>query len=131
MLILGIESSCDETGVALYDSEHGLLSQVLHSQVALHADYGGVAPELASQDHVRNYAINRASAEGREQNTDDIDGIAYTAGPGLMGALLVGASFAKSLAWSLGVPALGIHHMEAHLLAPLIDRQTDALKPPL
>ena len=87
MLILGIENSCDETGVALYDSEHGLLSQVLHSQVALHADYGGVVPELASRDRAKNYAINRASAEGREQTLDDIDGIAYTAGPGLMGAL--------------------------------------------
>lgn len=131
MLILGIESSCDETGVALYDSEHGLLSQVLHSQVALHADYGGVVPELASRDHVRKITpLTERVLKDANKTLDDIDGIAYTAGPGLMGALLVGASFAKSLAWSLGVPALGIHHMEAHLLAPLIDRQTDALKLP-
>lgn len=128
MLILGIESSCDETGVALYDSEHGLLSQALHSQVALHADYGGVVPELASRDHVRKITpLTQRVLRDADKTLDDIDGIAYTAGPGLMGALLVGASFAKSLAWSLGVPALGIHHMEAHLLAPLIDRQTDAL----
>lgn len=128
MLILGIESSCDETGVALYDSEHGLLSQALHSQVALHADYGGVVPELASRDHVRKITpLTQRVLRDADKTLDDIDGIAYTAGPGLMGALLVGASFAKSLAWSLGVPALGIHHMEAHLLAPLISRQTDTL----
>ena len=128
MLILGIESSCDETGVALYVSEHGLLSQALHSQVALHADYGGVVPELASRDHVRKITpLTQRVLRDADKTLDDIDGIAYTAGPGLMGALLVGASFAKSLAWSLGVPALGIHHMEAHLLAPLISRQTDAL----
>ena len=128
MIILGIESSCDETGVALYDSEHGLLSQALHSQVALHADYGGVVPELASRDHVRKITpLTQRVLRDADKTLDDIDGIAYTAGPGLMGALLVGASFAKSLAWSLGVPALGIHHMEAHLLAPLISRQTDAL----
>ena len=128
MIILGIESSCDETGVALYDSENGLLSQALHSQVALHADYGGVVPELASRDHVRKITpLTERVLQDANKTLDDIDGIAYTAGPGLMGALLVGASFAKRLAWSLGVPALGIHHMEAHLLAPLIDRQTDAL----
>ena len=128
MIILGIESSCDETGVALYDSENGLLSQALHSQVALHADYGGVVPELASRDHVRKITpLTQRVLQDADKTLDDIDGIAYTAGPGLMGALLVGASFAKSLAWSMGVPALGIHHMEAHLLAPLIDRQTDAL----
>ena len=128
MITLGIESSCDETGVALYDSEHGLLSQALHSQVALHADYGGVVPELASRDHVRKITpLTERVLQDANKTLDDIDGIAYTAGPGLMGALLVGASFAKSLAWSMGVPALGIHHMEAHLLAPLINRQTDAL----
>lgn len=128
MLILGIESSCDETGVALYDSEQGLLSQALHSQVALHADYGGVVPELASRDHVRKITpLTQRVLQDANKTLEDIDGIAYTAGPGLMGALLVGASFAKSLAWSLGIPALGVHHMEAHLLAPLINRQTDAL----
>lgn len=128
MLILGIESSCDETGIALYDSEHGLLSQALHSQVSLHADYGGVVPELASRDHVRKITpLTHRVLQDADKTLDDVDGIAYTAGPGLMGALLVGASFAKSLAWSLGIPALGIHHMEAHLLAPLINRQSDAL----
>ena len=131
MLILGIESSCDETGVALYDSEHGLLSQALHSQVSLHADYGGVVPELASRDHVRKISpLTHRVLQEADKTLDDLDGIAYTAGPGLMGALLVGASFAKSLAWSLGIPALGVHHMEAHLLAPLIDRQSDALALP-
>lgn len=131
MLILGIESSCDETGLALYDSAAGLLAQALHSQVALHADYGGVVPELASRDHVRKISpLTQRVLADAGKTLDDIDGIAYTAGPGLMGALLVGASFAKSLAWSLEVPALGIHHMEAHLLAPLIDRQSDALKLP-
>ena len=128
MLILGIESSCDETGIALYESEHGLLSQALHSQVSLHADYGGVVPELASRDHVRKITpLTHRVLQDADKTLDDVDGIAYTAGPGLMGALLVGASFAKSLAWSLGIPALGIHHMEAHLLAPLINRQSDAL----
>ena len=131
MLILGIESSCDETGVALYDSEHGLLSQALHSQVSLHADYGGVVPELASRDHVRKISpLTHRVLQEADKTLDDVDGIAYTAGPGLMGALLVGASFAKSLAWSLGIPALGVHHMEAHLLAPLINRQSDALALP-
>ncbi|NCF44732.1 MAG: tRNA (adenosine(37)-N6)-threonylcarbamoyltransferase complex transferase subunit TsaD [Proteobacteria bacterium] len=131
MLILGIESSCDETGLALYDSAAGLLAQALHSQVALHADYGGVVPELASRDHVRKISpLTQRVLADAGKTLDDIDGIAYTAGPGLMGALLVGASFAKSLAWSLEVPALGIHHMEAQLLAPLIDRQSDALKLP-
>ena len=131
MLILGIESSCDETGVALYESEHGLLSQALHSQVSLHADYGGVVPELASRDHVRKISpLTHRVLQEAHKTLDDLDGIAYTAGPGLMGALLVGASFAKSLAWSLGIPALGVHHMEAHLLAPLIDRQSDALALP-
>ena len=131
MLILGIESSCDETGVALYESEHGLLSQALHSQVSLHADYGGAVPELASRDHVRKISpLTHRVLQEADKTLDDLDGIAYTAGPGLMGALLVGASFAKSLAWSLGIPALGVHHMEAHLLAPLIDRQSDALALP-
>lgn len=131
MLILGIESSCDETGLALYDSEAGLLAQALHSQVALHADYGGVVPELASRDHVRKVSpLTRRVLDDAGRTLEDLDGIAYTAGPGLMGALLVGASFAKSLAWSLEVPALGVHHMEAHLLAPLIDWQSEALKLP-
>ena len=122
MLILGIESSCDETGLALYDTEKGLISQALHSQVDLHADYGGVVPELASRDHVRKITpLTRLVLSEANKSLSDLDGIAYTAGPGLMGALLVGASFAKSLAWSLNIPSIGVHHMEAHLLAPLIE----------
>ena len=122
MLILGIESSCDETGLALYDTEEGLISQALHSQVDLHADYGGVVPELASRDHVRKITpLTRLILKDGNKSLSDLDGIAYTAGPGLMGALLVGASFAKSLAWSLNIPSIGVHHMEAHLLAPLIE----------
>ncbi|RRQ21766.1 tRNA (adenosine(37)-N6)-threonylcarbamoyltransferase complex transferase subunit TsaD [Thiohalobacter thiocyanaticus] len=122
MRVLGIESSCDETGLALYDSEAGLLAHALHSQVAMHADYGGVVPELASRDHVRRIIplMNQVLDEvgmGR----DGIDGVAYTAGPGLIGALLVGASVGRSLAWALGVPAIGVHHMEGHLLAPLLE----------
>ena len=131
MLILGIESSCDETGLALYDSDEGLLSHALHSQVALHADYGGVVPELASRDHIRKITpLTERVLTSAGKSLDDLDGVAYTAGPGLMGALLVGASFAKSLAWSLGIPALGVHHMEAHLLAPLINRQGSPLDLP-
>ena len=122
MLILGIESSCDETGLALYDTDNGLLGQALHSQVDLHADYGGVVPELASRDHVRKITpLTELVLADAGKSLSDLDGIAYTAGPGLMGALLVGASFAKSLAWSLDLPSIGVHHMEAHLLAPLID----------
>ena len=122
MLILGIESSCDETGLAPYDTEKGLISQALHSQVDLHADYGGVVPELASRDHVRKITpLTRLVLKDAKKSLSDLDGIAYTAGPGLMGALLVGASFAKSLAWSLNIPSIGVHHMEAHLLAPLIE----------
>ena len=128
MLILGIETSCDETGIALYDSQAGLLANVLHSQVDLHADFGGVVPELASRDHIRKIVpLTRAALEECGKGLADLDGIAYTAGPGLMGALLVGAGFGRSLAWSLGIPALGVHHMEAHLLAPLMD----AAQPPL
>ena len=128
MLVLGIETSCDETGIALYDSQAGLLANVLHSQVDLHADYGGVVPELASRDHIRKIVpLTRAALEAANRELSDLDGIAYTAGPGLMGALLVGAGFGRSLAWSLGIPALAVHHMEAHLLAPLMD----AAQPPL
>ena len=122
MKILGLETSCDETGVAIYDSEHGLLSDVVFSQVKMHAKYGGVVPELASRDHIRKIGllVNQATEEARI-GLQDLDGVAYTAGPGLAGALLVGAGFSKSLAWGLDVPALGIHHMEGHLLAPMID----------
>ncbi|MFU8817433.1 MAG: tRNA (adenosine(37)-N6)-threonylcarbamoyltransferase complex transferase subunit TsaD [Pseudomonadales bacterium] len=128
MLVLGIETSCDETGVALYDSDQGLLADALHSQVELHARYGGVVPELASRDHIRKLIpLTEEILQRAGKQLADIDGVAYTAGPGLMGALLVGATFGRSLAWSLEVPAIAVHHMEAHLLAPLIDDQ----EPPL
>lgn len=121
-LVLGIESSCDETGVALYHSERGLLAHALYSQVRLHAEFGGVVPELASRDHIRKTLplIRKTLAEAG-LGLADLDGVAYTAGPGLAGALMVGASIGRSLAWSLGVPALGVHHMEGHLLAPLLE----------
>ena len=121
MRVLGIESSCDETGLALYDTERGLLAHAVHTQVAMHQDYGGVVPELASRDHIRRLIplLNRVLQESRCSRTD-IDAIAYTAGPGLAGALLVGASFAESLALALEIPALPVHHLEGHLLSPLL-----------
>ncbi|MCX7673697.1 MAG: tRNA (adenosine(37)-N6)-threonylcarbamoyltransferase complex transferase subunit TsaD [Thiobacillaceae bacterium] len=121
MLVLGIETSCDETGVALYDSERGLLAHALHSQVALHAEYGGVVPELASRDHIRRAPrlIRRVLHEAHVRLTD-LDGIAYTEGPGLAGALLVGAGLAHALAFALGLPAIPVHHLEGHLLSPLL-----------
>ena len=122
MLVLGIETSCDETGIALYDSAAGLIANALHSQVLTHADYGGVVPELASRDHIRRIVpLVRQALADAERQLADIDAIAYTVGPGLLGALMTGAGVARSLAWALGVPALGVHHMEAHLLAPLLD----------
>ncbi len=122
MLILGIETSCDETGIALYDGERGLLSHTLFSQVAMHAEYGGVVPELASRDHVRRVLpLLKQAMDEAGVSRSDIDGIAYTVGPGLVGALLVGASVGRSLAWSWGVPAVGVHHMEGHLLAPMLE----------
>ncbi|HHJ14122.1 MAG TPA: tRNA (adenosine(37)-N6)-threonylcarbamoyltransferase complex transferase subunit TsaD [Gammaproteobacteria bacterium] len=122
MLVLGIESSCDETGVALYDTDAGLVGHVLHSQVAVHAEYGGVVPELASRDHIRK-ALPLLDQVLEQTGTDlqAIDAVAYTAGPGLIGALLVGASVGRSLAFSLEVPAIGVHHMEGHLLAPMLE----------
>lgn len=122
MRVLGIETSCDETGVAVYDEVLGLLSHKLYSQVKLHADYGGVVPELASRDHVRKLIplITQAMEEANCQPCD-IDGIAFTKGPGLVGALLVGSSVARSLAYAWKVPAVGVHHMEGHLLAPMLD----------
>lgn len=121
MLVLGIESSCDETGVALYDTERGLLGHAVHSQVAMHEAYGGVVPELASRDHIRRLVpLLDAVLAQAGAHKGDIDGIAYTAGPGLAGALLVGASFAEALALALGVPALPVHHLEGHLLSPLL-----------
>ena len=122
MLILGVESSCDETGLALYDSEHGLLAHALHSQVAMHAEYGGVVPELASRDHIhRVLPLTARVLLDAEKTLQDIDAIAYTQGPGLSGALLVGTSFAASLAFSLGIPTIQVHHLEGHLLAPLLE----------
>jgi N6-L-threonylcarbamoyladenine synthase len=124
MLILGLETSCDETGVALYDTERGLLAHALFSQIDIHVEYGGVVPELASRDHVRKTLplIEEVMAEA-EVTAADIDGVAYTAGPGLVGALMVGATLARSLAWGWGVPALGVHHMEGHLLAPMLEEE--------
>jgi N6-L-threonylcarbamoyladenine synthase len=122
MLILGVESSCDETGLALYDSEQGLLAHALHSQVAMHAEYGGVVPELASRDHIRRVLpLTERVLLDAEKTLQDIDAIAYTQGPGLSGALLVGTSFAASLAFSLGIPTIQVHHLEGHLLAPLLE----------
>ena len=123
MLVLGIETSCDETGVALYHSERGLLAHALYSQAALHADYGGVVPELASRDHIRRVLpLTRGILAQAGCTLSDLDAVAYTQGPGLAGALLVGASIAHGLAYALGVPALGIHHLEGHLLSPLMAR---------
>jgi len=122
MLILGLETSCDETGVALYDTGRGLLAHALYSQVDIHVEYGGVVPELASRDHVRKTlplvesVLGEAGCSGA-----DVDGVAYTAGPGLVGALMVGATLARALAWGWNVPALGVHHMEGHLLAPMLE----------
>ncbi len=124
MLVLGIETSCDETGVALYEGEAGLLAQTLYSQVAMHAEYGGVVPELASRDHIRKVLpLVRETLREGGRRVEDLDAVAYTAGPGLIGALMVGAGVGRSLAWSLGIPALGVHHMEAHLLAPLLEAE--------
>lgn len=119
MIVLGFESSCDETGVALVCTEKGLLSHALHTQVAMHAAYGGVVPELASRDHVRRVIpLTRAVLSDAGLTLQDVGAVAYTAGPGLAGALLVGASVAQSLAWSLSLPAIAIHHLEGHLLSP-------------
>lgn len=124
MLVLGLETSCDETGVALYDSERGLLADALFSQIDLHRAYGGVVPELASRDHVkRMLPLIRQVLDEAGRTAQDIDAIAYTAGPGLVGALLVGASCAQALAFAWEIPALGVHHMEGHLLAPMLEEQ--------
>ena len=120
-LILGIESSCDETGVALYHTERGLLAHTLHSQIALHNEYGGVVPELASRDHVRHaLPLLRSALQQAGCNLRDIDAVAYTQGPGLSGALLVGAGIACALAYTLQIPTIGVHHLEGHLLSPLL-----------
>lgn len=122
MRVLGIETSCDETGIAIYDGEKGLLSHVLYSQIAIHADYGGVVPELASRDHIRKtLPLIQQALQDAGVSADSIDGVAYTAGPGLSGALLVGAAIGRSLAMAWGKPALAVHHMEGHLLAPMLE----------
>lgn len=122
MLVLGIESSCDETGIALYDTKRGLIAHALHSQIDMHAEYGGVVPELASRDHIRRaLPLTQHVLDKAGVSIDDIDGIAYTQGPGLAGALLVGTSIAEALAFTLNVPTVGVHHLEGHLLAPLLE----------
>lgn len=121
MLVLGIESSCDETGLALYDTEAGLLAHALHSQIAMHREYGGVVPELASRDHIRRVLpLLQQVLDDAGRTRADIDAIAFTQGPGLAGALLVGASVANALGFALGVPMVGVHHLEGHLLSPLL-----------
>jgi len=122
MRVLGIETSCDETGIAVYDDQAGLLANQLYSQVKLHADYGGVVPELASRDHVRKTVpLIQAALKEANLSAADIDGVAYTAGPGLVGALLVGATVGRALAFAWNVPAVPVHHMEGHLLAPMLE----------
>jgi N6-L-threonylcarbamoyladenine synthase len=128
MRVLGIETSCDETGVAIYDSARGLLADALFSQIALHREYGGVVPELASRDHVRKCLPLLREVFGKAGlRPGDVDGVAFTAGPGLVGALMVGACIGRSLAYAWGVPALGVHHMEAHLLAPMLEAEPPQL----
>ncbi|TCL04719.1 tRNA (adenosine(37)-N6)-threonylcarbamoyltransferase complex transferase subunit TsaD [Sodalis ligni] len=127
MRVLGIETSCDETGVAIYDQQAGLLANQLYSQVKLHADYGGVVPELASRDHVRKAVpLIQAALLEAGMGAKDIDGVAYTAGPGLVGALMVGATVGRALAYAWGVPAVAVHHMEGHLLAPMLEANPPA-----
>ena len=129
MRILGIETSCDETGVAIYDTNKGIIAEALYSQVAVHAQYGGVVPELASRDHVRKLIpLLRELLKQANLSHHDLDGVAYTAGPGLIGALMVGACTGRALAMAWDVPAIGVHHMEGHLLAPLLEE--NAPKPP-
>ncbi|MFT6300060.1 MAG: N6-L-threonylcarbamoyladenine synthase, partial [Saprospiraceae bacterium] len=127
MRILGIETSCDETGIAVYDSQAGLLAHDLYSQVAVHAEYGGVVPELASRDHVRKILplIEKVLSDAKTL-AKDIDGLAYTSGPGLIGALMVGACVGRSLAYAWQVPSIGVHHMEGHLLAPMLEKNPPA-----
>jgi len=122
MLVLGIESSCDETGIALYDTHKGLIADTLYTQVELHAKYGGVVPELASRDHIQKLTpLIRQTLNEANIEFSALQGIAYTKGPGLMGALLAGTSVARSLAYALNIPAIGVHHMEGHLLAPMLE----------
>ena len=128
MIVLGIETSCDETGVAIYDTSKGLLVDEIYSQIEIHREFGGVVPELASRDHIRKtIPLIKALLSEANLSTSSIDGVAYTAGPGLVGALLVGASIGRSLAMALGVPSIGVHHMEGHLLAPMLDAEKPEL----
>ena len=124
MRVLGVETSCDETGIAIFDSERGLIAHRVYSQVAVHAEFGGVVPELASRDHVRKVLplLKEALADAK-LDKGDIDGVAFTAGPGLVGALLVGSAIGRSLAWAWDVPAVAVHHMEGHLLAPMLEEE--------
>ncbi|GAB6035310.1 tRNA (adenosine(37)-N6)-threonylcarbamoyltransferase complex transferase subunit TsaD [Galenea microaerophila] len=122
MIVLGIESSCDETGIAIYDTDKGLIADTLYSQIALHAEYGGVVPELASRDHIRKLTpLIQQTLTDAQLSAQQIEGIAYTKGPGLMGALLAGSAVARSLAFAWNIPAIGVHHMEGHLLAPMLE----------
>ncbi|MCK4608737.1 MAG: tRNA (adenosine(37)-N6)-threonylcarbamoyltransferase complex transferase subunit TsaD [Gammaproteobacteria bacterium] len=122
MRVLGIETSCDETGIAIYDSEQGLLAHKLHSQISLHAKFGGVVPELASRDHIqKTLPLIEQLLDEAKLTKKSIDAVAYTAGPGLVGALLIGATIGRSLGFALQVPTIGVHHMEAHLLAPMLE----------
>jgi putative glycoprotease GCP len=124
MRVLGIETSCDETGIAIFDDQQGILAHQLYSQIKLHADYGGVVPELASRDHIRKtLPLIEAAMQQAGCRSEDLDGIAYTAGPGLVGALLVGATIARSLAMAWNKPAIPVHHMEGHLLAPMLEER--------
>ena len=123
MKVLGIETSCDETGIAIYVTDQGIISQNVYSQVELHATYGGVVPELASRDHIqKTLPLIYQTLDDANIMQSGLDGVAFTAGPGLVGALLVGATIGRALAWSLGIPAIPVHHMEAHLLAPLLEK---------
>jgi N6-L-threonylcarbamoyladenine synthase len=128
MLVLGIETSCDETGIALYHTRQGLIAHALHSQVALHAEYGGVVPELASRDHIQRVVpLILKLLKEKDLELPQLEGIAYTEGPGLAGALLVGASIASSLGFALQIPVVGVHHLEGHLLSPLLEPQPPPL----
>ncbi len=127
MKVLGIETSCDETGLAVYDTERGLLSHMLYSQAKIHAEYGGVVPEIASRDHVRKWVnLTEKCVAEAGISLDELDAVAYTAGPGLAGALFTGAVAGRVLAWTLGIKALGVHHMEGHLLAPMLETPAPA-----
>lgn len=124
MIVLGLETSCDETGIAIYDTDKGLLTHKIYTQIAQHAEYGGVVPELASRDHVRKtLPLIDEVLEDAKLTKSDLDAVAYTSGPGLVGALMAGATIGRSMAYALGIPALGVHHMEGHLLAPMLEEK--------